>query len=45
MFGCNIEYLGRTDNQVNINELAEIESLLNSHPVIQECIVIARDEI
>src|SRR5690606_16647412 len=43
----NIEYLGRIDHQVKIRgfriELGEIESVLNQHPLIRECIVIARE--
>ncbi|MGA9378236.1 MAG: amino acid adenylation domain-containing protein, partial [Phormidium sp.] len=42
----NIEYLGRIDNQVKIRgfriELGEIEVVLRQHPLIQECVVIAR---
>ncbi|MGF1488147.1 MAG: amino acid adenylation domain-containing protein [Prochloraceae cyanobacterium] len=44
----NIEFLGRSDNQVKIRgmrvELGEIESILNSHPDIQQAIVTVRDE-
>lgn len=40
-----LEYLGRSDNQVKINgyriELGEIESLLNIHPGISEAVVTA----
>ncbi|WP_442947013.1 amino acid adenylation domain-containing protein [Nostoc sp. UHCC 0870] len=43
-----IEYLGRLDNQVKIRgfriELCEIEAVLNQHPAIKECIVIARQQ-
>src|SRR5205085_5986409 len=43
----NLEYLGRIDHQVKIRgfriELGEIESILNEHPLISECIVIARE--
>ena len=43
----NIEYLGRIDHQVKIRgfriELGEIESILNEHPMIRECIVIAKE--
>ena len=43
----NIEYLGRIDHQVKIRgfriELGEIESSLNQHPMIRECIVIAKE--
>lgn len=42
-----IEYLGRTDSQVKIRgfriELGEIESALNSHPEVQEAVVVARE--
>lgn len=41
----DIDYLGRSDNQVKVNgyriELAEIESLLNDYPPINESVVIA----
>ena len=44
----NIEYLGRIDDQVKIRgfriELGEIEALLNSHLLIQQAIVIARED-
>jgi amino acid adenylation domain-containing protein len=43
----NIEFLGRTDNQVKIHgyriELGEIEAVLNQHPTIKESIVVVRD--
>ena len=43
----NIEYLGRIDHQVKVRgfriELGEIEAVLNQHPLIRECIVIARE--
>ena len=43
----NLEYLGRIDHQVKIRgfriELGEIEAVLNQHPLIRECIVIARE--
>ena len=42
-----IEYLGRTDNQVKIRgvrvELAEIESVLGSHPAVRDAVVILTD--
>jgi len=45
----NIEYLGRIDNQVKIRgfriELGEIEAVLNTHPQIQQAVVIAREDI
>ncbi|HIK07101.1 MAG TPA: amino acid adenylation domain-containing protein [Trichormus sp. M33_DOE_039] len=44
----NIEYLGRLDNQVKIRgfriELGEIEAVLNQHPGVRECVVIARQQ-
>ncbi|MBR8841096.1 MAG: amino acid adenylation domain-containing protein, partial [Stigonema ocellatum SAG 48.90 = DSM 106950] len=45
----NIEYLGRIDNQVKIRgfriELGEIEAVLNTHPQIQQAVVIAKENI
>ncbi|MFM7584652.1 MAG: AMP-binding protein, partial [Caldilinea sp.] len=45
----NIEYLGRIDHQVKIRgfriELGEIEALLGSHPAVQACVVVAREEV
>ena len=45
----NIEFLGRIDNQVKIRglriELGEIEAVLNTHPQIQQAVVIATEEI
>ncbi|NJO96593.1 MAG: amino acid adenylation domain-containing protein [Pleurocapsa sp. CRU_1_2] len=45
----NIEYLGRIDHQVKIRgfriELGEIEAVLNTHPQIQQGVVIAREDI
>ncbi|MBU7586865.1 MAG: amino acid adenylation domain-containing protein [Nostoc sp. TH1S01] len=45
----NIEFLGRIDNQVKIHgfriELGEIEVVLNTHPQIQQAVVIAREDI
>ncbi|MBD0378727.1 non-ribosomal peptide synthetase [Paenibacillus sedimenti] len=44
----NIEYLGRIDHQVKIRgyriELSEIESVMQGHDLIQETIVIARED-
>ena len=43
----NIEFLGRSDNQVNLNgyriELDEIKNVLRKHPDISDCIVLAQD--
>ena len=43
----NIEYLGRTDQQVKVRgfriELGEIEAGLRRHPQIQECVVVLRE--
>lgn len=43
----NIEFLGRTDNQVKIHgyriELGEIEAVLNQHPAVRESVVVARE--
>ncbi|MEH1847549.1 MAG: amino acid adenylation domain-containing protein, partial [Nostoc sp.] len=45
----NIEFLGRIDNQVKIRgfriELGEIEAVLNTHPQIQQAVVIATGDI
>ena len=45
----NIEYLGRIDHQVKIRgfriELGEIEVVLNTHPQIQQAVVIAIEDI
>ena len=42
-----IEYLGRTDNQVKIRgiriELEEIEAVLTSHPVVRDAVVVLLD--
>ncbi|WP_230966638.1 non-ribosomal peptide synthetase [Nostoc commune] len=45
----NLEYLGRLDNQVKIRgyriELGEIEAVLSQHPDVQECAVMAPEEV
>ncbi|BAZ22953.1 non-ribosomal peptide synthase [Kalymmatonema gypsitolerans NIES-4073] len=45
----NIEFLGRIDNQVKVRgfriELGEIEAVLNTHPYIQQAVVIATEDI
>ena len=45
--GGNIEFLGRTDNQVKIRghriELGEIEAALNQHPAVRESVIVVRD--
>jgi len=44
----NIEFIGRADYQVKIRgfriELSEIEAALEKHPLIQEAVVVAREE-
>lgn len=43
-----LEYLGRIDNQVKIKgfriELGEVEVILNQHPAVHECAVIAAED-
>ncbi|MEO1429666.1 MAG: amino acid adenylation domain-containing protein, partial [Cyanobacteria bacterium J06633_8] len=45
----NITFIGRIDNQVKVRgfrmELGEIETVLNSHPQIQQAIVIVHEDI
>ncbi|AOX02680.1 hypothetical protein BJP34_27455 [Moorena producens PAL-8-15-08-1] len=45
----NIEFIGRIDNQVKIRgfriELGEIEAVLNTHPQIQQTVVIATEDL
>ncbi|HXO41383.1 MAG TPA: amino acid adenylation domain-containing protein, partial [Thermoanaerobaculia bacterium] len=44
--GADLEYLGRTDQQVKVRgfriELGEIEAVLASHPGVREAVVLAR---
>jgi amino acid adenylation domain-containing protein/non-ribosomal peptide synthase protein (TIGR01720 family) len=44
-----IEFLGRVDNQVKVRgfriELSEIETVLCSHPDVESCVVVARENI
>ena len=44
----SIEYVGRSDHQVKIRgfriELGEIEAVLARHPLVQECVVLARED-
>ena len=45
----NIEFIGRIDNQVKISgfriELGEIESALNKLEAIQDCVVVAKEDV
>jgi len=45
----NIEFLGRIDHQVKIRgfriELGEIETVLRQHPRINDCVVVAREDV
>ncbi|ARV58848.1 hypothetical protein BZZ01_09555 [Nostocales cyanobacterium HT-58-2] len=45
----NIEFLGRIDNQVKVRgfriELGEIEAVLNTHPQVQQSVVVATEDI
>ncbi|MDF5719562.1 MAG: amino acid adenylation domain-containing protein [Rhizonema sp. PD37] len=44
-----LEYLGRIDNQVKVRgfriELGEIEAVLSQHPLVQESVVVVREDI
>ncbi|MDX6694354.1 MAG: hypothetical protein QOF02_1957 [Blastocatellia bacterium] len=44
----NIEFWGRRDQQVKIRgfriELGEIETILRQHPLVQECLVMSRED-
>jgi len=44
-----IECLGRADSQVKVRgyriELGEIEAVLAKHPAVQECVVLAREDV
>jgi amino acid adenylation domain-containing protein len=44
----NIEFLGRTDNQVKLRgfriELGEIEAVLRMHPLVRDSVILARED-
>ncbi len=44
----NIQYLGRRDHQLKVHgfriELGEIEAVLDSHPAVNQCVVVARED-
>ena len=44
----NIEFLGRSDDQVKLRgyriELGEIEAVLDGHPAVGKCVVLARED-
>lgn len=44
-----VEYLGRIDYQVKLRgfriELGEIEAVLEQHPVVRQCVVMAREDV
>jgi amino acid adenylation domain-containing protein len=46
--GGDIEFLGRTDNQVKLHgnriELGEIEAVLSQHPAVREAVVVVRED-
>lgn len=43
-----IEFLGRNDNQIKLHgfriELGEIETVINTHPLIHECVVVLKKD-
>src|SRR5262249_16852228 len=44
----NVEFLGRSDHQVKVRgfriELSEIETVLSAHPVVEQTVVMARED-